>query len=170
MHVGLRYPYNWEIWSVTALWWPGYAPRNVTVGMPLVMPVGLTFLAGWNAISGIGTPSGDGERLAYQIVDLPTGVASAEAFLETRLIGTVKWYDANVVITMDDSNVLGIGASLIAPRYNPLMNDLYYRELNGSPIFPVYVGGSIAPTPWYDLDPPADNFNLGRWIKDGSTP
>ena len=170
MHVGHVYPFNWYLWSCTALWWPGYVPRNVTVGMPLVMPVGLTFLSGWLVISAIGEPSADGEKVVYTLTDLPPGVASAVANLRTIVDGGVKFYDAEVIITMTDTNVLGIGARLPERVFNPLMNDLYYRELNGSPITPVYVGGSIAPTPWADLDPPADNHALGRWIKDGSTP
>ncbi len=169
MHVGRTYPWHFEVWPVSALWWPGYVPRNITLGFPLVMPVGLTFLSGYLSISGIGSPAADFESVDYLPVELPVGVASLVTTLQTVVAGDEKYYDAGCTITMDDDNVLEIGARLIAPRTTPLMQDLAWRSLNGLPIVPVYIGGSIAPTPWADLSPPTSNARLGRWLQSGAT-
>lgn len=123
MHVGRLYPYLDDLWAVSALFWPGFVPRQVVFS--LAGPLGTYWspLIGYEAVSRIGEPSADRDTVTYDFEDLPAGVDTLQVFLAVAYPGGIKSFAAGFFATGSAfASPPGAHGATPSPAYTPYMD------------------------------------------------
>lgn len=168
MHVGLSYPWHFEVWPVSGLWWPGFVPRRVKVRTGSFVPLPFSGFSDDVFVSGIGIPSPDRESVQY---DLPLDV---NRILWNCVVRSYLGPEGKIVeVRLNGVNGEGDFFSTFEgdDAYHPWYTygpGFPINSFNGVPLpIPVVTNSTVDALNWVESDPPADNRNLGRWLRDG---